>query len=85
MKLYRKKPILKSQLAELMQISYSTFVREFVKHESKILELFPEYKKHSRLLYPKVVDYLFEIYGLSWEELYIFEDKAKNREQKSTT
>lgn len=81
MNLFPKKTILKSEFADLLNISYSTFARVLLRHESRIREIFPEYERRSSLLYPIVIDYFFKEYGLTWEYYYSFSDKAKARKQ----
>ena len=66
-----KQNLLKNELARKLNISSKTLSRFLVEHEEKIKEIFPSYKRSSKILYPKVIDYIIKELGYSHDEIFM--------------
>ena len=77
MNLYRRRHLYKNEVARGMGISPATLKRMMDKHHSEILKVSPDYSRNSQLLSPKIIDYLIEINGYTWEEI-LENDKRGN-------
>ena len=60
---FNDRPMLKSELARAMDISLKTLSRDLIRWESEIKEVFPDYKRSSRLLYPVVINFIIKKTG----------------------
>ena len=66
----KRKTMLKSELARKLNISSSTLSRFMISREDNIKNIYPEYKNISKILYPKVIDYIIAEMGYSPDEIY---------------
>ena len=64
-----KRFMLKSELANKMSISPSTLLRFLKRYESEIIILDPNYSKKGTLLSPKIISFLIDKFGFTWEEI----------------
>ncbi len=82
MKLFRK-TLLKSELAEAMEISSRKLTRILSEEEEEIKKLFPPYNKRQNILFPKVINYITQKYGFDADEItdfFVSKSRKESRE-----